>query len=107
MQRVYHVPTKRHHGIYIVDMKTVPRLFGKPKGATDALPSPSPLARNGWTPTHRHKKGGYYRLISYGTLEADRSSVCIYDDAVGTVWVRSSEEFEDGRFTPLAVPLTP
>lgn len=44
-------------------------------------------------------------LISYGTLEADRSAVYIYDDAVGTVWVRAASEFEDGRFTPLTPPV--
>lgn len=81
-------------------MKRVTRLFG---GATDAPepPAPSPLARAGWQATHRHKKGGLYRLISYGTDEATRAPVAIYDDAYGTVWVRVAAEFDDGRFTPL------
>jgi len=86
-------------------MKTVTKLFRKQGDGGDTPPPPSPLARQGWEPTHRHKKGGYYRLISYGTLEADRSAVCIYDDAVGTVWVRAASEFEDGRFTPLTPPV--
>lgn len=70
-------------------------------GSRDASPA-SPLARAGWQPTHRHKKGGLYRLLCYGVAEADRSAVAIYDDAVGTVWVRAAAEFDDGRFTPLA-----
>jgi len=59
------------------------------------------LGETPWTPTHRHKKGGLYRLIGRGIAEADRSPVAIYDDAEGTVWVRASAEFDDGRFTPL------
>ena len=51
-----------------------------------------------WAPTHRHKKGGHYRLLGYGTNEADRTSVAIYDDITGAVWVRSAAEFNDGRF---------
>ena len=51
-----------------------------------------------WAPTHRHTKGGLYRLLGYGTLEADRTTVAIYDDASGAVWVRSAAEFDDGRF---------
>ena len=54
-----------------------------------------------WHPTHRHRKGGLYRLICEGVNEADRSAVVIYDDAEGTTWVRSKDEFNDGRFTPL------
>lgn len=74
------------------------------KGGMAVDPPPSPLARAGWQPTHRHKKGGLYRLICYGTLEADRSPVAIYDDAIGSVWVRAASEFDDGRFTPVNVP---
>ncbi|MEM6464565.1 MAG: DUF1653 domain-containing protein [Pseudomonadota bacterium] len=55
-----------------------------------------------WRPTHRHKKGGLYRVLGQAILEADRSDVVIYDDADGATWVRSRAEFEDGRFTPLA-----
>lgn len=54
-----------------------------------------------WTPTHQHRKGGYYREVMRGTHEADRSPVVIYDDVEGTVWVRSAAEFDDGRFTAL------
>lgn len=62
---------------------------------------------NQWTPTHQHRKGGFYRLRCYGVLEADDSAVAIYDDESGTVWVRSVTEFNDGRFTPLGDTPTP
>ncbi len=54
-----------------------------------------------WTPTHRHRKGGLYRVIGNAILEADRSDVVVYDDADGVIWVRAASEFQDGRFTPL------
>ncbi len=54
-----------------------------------------------WVPTHRHKKGGLYRVVAEGVLETDRSAVVIYDDEDGTVWVRPTSEFWDGRFTKL------
>ena len=54
-----------------------------------------------FVPTHRHRKGGLYRKLAEGVLEADRSAVVIYDDAEGTIWVRDAGEFGDGRFTPL------
>lgn len=63
-------------------------------------PLPGP-GRGDWVPTHRHRKGRLYRLISCGTYEADRTAVAIYDDNDGAVWVRSVEEFHDGRFTPI------
>lgn len=55
-----------------------------------------------WSPTHRHKKGGLYRVISEGIGEATRSPVVIYDDADGQVWVRDAAEFHDGRFRSLS-----
>jgi hypothetical protein len=65
-------------------------------------PRPQVLGQSPWIATHRHKKGGLYRLLGYGTAEADRSAVAIYDDADGNVWVRAAGEFEDpSRFTPL------
>lgn len=54
-----------------------------------------------WAPTHRHRKGGLYRVLGQGVLEADRSAVVLYDDLEGTIWVRPLAEFEDGRFEPL------
>ncbi|MBU2993838.1 hypothetical protein Q4555_11615 [Octadecabacter sp. 1_MG-2023] len=76
-------------------------MFRRKAPAEDSPTQASPLARAGWQPTHKHRKGGLYRLLSYGTFEADMSAVAIYDDAVGTIWVRSKAEFDDGRFTPL------
>lgn len=55
-----------------------------------------------WTPTHRHRKGGLYRLIGVGVWEPDGSPAVIYDDAEGHLWVRPKSVFEDGRFTAVA-----
>ncbi|WP_298912317.1 DUF1653 domain-containing protein [uncultured Roseobacter sp.] len=57
-----------------------------------------------WVATHLHRKGGLYRVLAHGILEADRSEVVIYDDVEGTIWVRPKSEFEDGRFSELAEP---
>ncbi len=54
-----------------------------------------------WQATHRHRKGGRYRVLHTGIYEPDRSDVVIYDDAEGTIWVRPLAEFNDGRFTSL------
>jgi hypothetical protein len=81
-------------------MKHLRSLFG----AKPVHPQPHPISSGGATPfvaTHRHKKGGLYRLLSTGVYEADRSAVAIYDDEDGTIWVRSLAEFEDGRFKPI------
>lgn len=51
-----------------------------------------------WFPTHRHRKGGLYRVILEGIWEPARSEVVIYDDRDGAVWVRPKAEFYDGRF---------
>lgn len=54
------------------------------------------------TPTHRHKKGGLYRLIARGRIEATLEPCAIYEGVgTGLVWVRPEAEFEDGRFTSL------
>ena len=87
-------------------MRKVTDLFRATPAPDPQTPPPSPLARAGWRATHRHAKGGLYRLLCYGVAEADRSPVAIYDDAVGTVWVRAAAEFDDGRFTPLDTPAT-
>ncbi|MGJ8612260.1 MAG: DUF1653 domain-containing protein [Octadecabacter sp.] len=59
------------------------------------------IGKPAWAATHRHRKGGMYRVVGDAILESDRSDVVIYDDADGTTWVRSAAEFHDGRFTPL------
>lgn len=51
-----------------------------------------------WQATHVHRKGGEYRVLEHGILEADHSDVVIYDYRDGTIWVRSKVEFYDGRF---------
>ena len=84
-------------------MSLLKRLIsGKPKAAVQD-PPPPPFGTIAWHPTHRHKKGGGYRLLGFGINEADRTEVAIYDDADGTVWVRARAEFEDGRFTPITM----
>ena len=53
-------------------------------------------------PTHRHRKGGLYRLIARGRIEATLEPCAIYEGVgTGLVWVRPEAEFEDGRFTRL------
>ena len=54
--------------------------------------------QSAWKATHMHRKGGAYRFLYEGVLEADRTPVVIYDDREGQVWVRSNGEFHDGRF---------
>lgn len=55
-----------------------------------------------WVATHRHCKGGLYRVLGQGILEADRTEAVIYQDKDGTIWIRPTLEFEDGRFERLA-----
>jgi hypothetical protein len=66
------------------------------------------------SPTHRHRKGGDYRLIARGRIEATLEPCAIYVSVTDDlVWVRPETEFEDGRFTrlvpdaelPVLVPL--
>ncbi len=61
----------------------------------------------GWQATHRHRKGGLYRVIARGEFEADLKPCVIYDDAAGRVWVRPATEFDDGRFVALPPPPPP
>jgi len=89
---VYDLQTQQCHRICVVSMNKFAAIWRILKGGScDAT----------WKATHRHRKGGLYRVIGPAILEADRSAVVIYDDAEGTVWVRSTTEFNDGRFTPL------
>lgn len=71
-----------------------------------AAPDPPLTARQTpgqqeWHPTHRHRKGGLYRVFAEGINETDRKPVVIYQDETGQIWVRPAEEFWDGRFTPI------
>ncbi|NSZ73912.1 DUF1653 domain-containing protein [Agrobacterium tumefaciens] len=68
------------------------------------------------TPTHRHKnRGTEYELLGVGKMQAekwfeydtgasaDMREVAIYRSINdGSLWVRPKEDFEDGRFEPLA-----
>ena len=48
----------------------------------------------------RHvKTRGIYEIIGYGKIEKDQTPVAIYEQIwEGRIWVRPTEEFEDGRF---------
>ena len=57
-------------------------------------------------PTHRHRKGGLYRLIARARIEATLEPCAVYVSVTDDLaWVRPEAEFQDGRFTPL-VPET-
>lgn len=47
----------------------------------------------GWKPTHRHYKGGLYRLIGIGREERGLNWVAIYQNDRGELWTRPVEEF--------------
>lgn len=52
--------------------------------------------------THRHRKGGLYRMIARGRIESTLEPCVIYEGLEGgLVWVRSEDEFSDGRFAAL------
>lgn len=69
-------------------------------------PLPQPPAADGWRPTHRHRKGGLYRVITRAQLEADLAPAVVYEGQDGRVWVRPAAEFDDGRFVPIPQPPT-
>jgi hypothetical protein len=85
---------------------------GTPDSAHDTLPlirtalarPAPPAAEAGFTPTHRHYKGGLYQVLMRGVLEGNLMPVVIYRAENGTNWVRSAQEFDDGRFAPLPAP---
>ncbi|MEM9709273.1 MAG: DUF1653 domain-containing protein [Pseudomonadota bacterium] len=76
------------------------RAFGLSEGSAGGETLGGALGR-AWRPTHRHRKGGLYRLVGQGVYEPDRSPVAIYDDRDGTIWIRPLDEFNDGRFDPV------
>lgn len=53
-----------------------------------------------WRPTHRHYKGGLYRVVARGKIEADLSPVVIYDNKQGETWVRPVRDFEEYLMSP-------
>lgn len=48
-----------------------------------------------WRPTHRHYKGGLYRVIARGRMVYDLRNVVIYETKHGSIWVRPADEFDD------------
>lgn len=67
--------------------------------------------QRGWRPTHRHKKRGTeYEIITDDALAqtdisiADNEQVVVYRGHDGRIWVRTREEFDDGRFELIAPP---
>ena len=71
------------------------------RSATDEERSAIPPS---WQPTHRHRKGGEYRVVRRGRLEWNLEPAVIYESKDGTTWIRPEAEFEDGRFTLLSSP---
>lgn len=74
-----------------------------------------PLKKVAFTPTHRHfKNGKYYETVGLarmcvsrvgfsdfpanGTVMGDGDFVVVYRDGDGNLFVRRTEEFQDGRF---------
>lgn len=94
---MYHLSPERRYRVGPVRMTLWQRFRwrrSKPcQGAAGLIPGSQP-----WRATHRHHKGGEYRVLAHGVLEADRSEAVIYDDQEGQIWVRSKSEFYDGRF---------
>ncbi len=97
---MHNLPSKRHHRIGPVVMRWPPlSAFLRYGGTPPALPPTGNTP--GWVPTHQHRKGGLYRVLGHGLLESDRCPMTLYDDVGGTIWIRPSDEFQDGRFTAL------
>jgi len=80
------------------------------------FPRESVLPGSSDQPTHRHRKGGLYRMLARGYIEETLAPCVIYQDfREGYVWVRPEDNFMDGRFTalvdetalPKRIPLKP
>lgn len=62
---------------------------------TPELKNPTLLGKR-W----KHRKGGTYRVVATGIIEATLLPAVIYEaEKDGIVWVRPFTEFMDGRFT--------
>lgn len=59
-----------------------------------------------WRPTHEHFKGGLYRVIARGRIEANLTPCVIYDNEKGETWVRPADDFDQtdpfARFAALS-----
>jgi hypothetical protein len=104
MQRMHNLPAQCDHRRGLIGMTGQDKPLETSRWPDLGAMRSSPADGDGpaWQPTHRHRKGGLYRLLDYGTNEADRTPVVIYDDSDGTLWVRSVAEFNDGRFVALS-----
>jgi len=77
---------------------------GAVPAAVAAVPSTAP---SGFTPTHRHYKGGLYAVLGVARAMYGGEELVIYRGADRRAWARPREMFEgaiaDGtlRFTPL------
>ena len=63
--------------------------------------TPSPLVAAAEAPTHRHRKGGLYRLLGVAQHTETGEVLAVYRGQDGRLWARPKAMFEDGRFTPL------
>lgn len=55
-----------------------------------------------WKPTHRHYKGGLYRLIGLAHHSETLDHLAVYEDSQSRLWVRPRAMFEEtDRFSPL------
>ncbi len=80
-------------------------------------PPPVQSAPAGWVPTHRHaKRGSTYRVLGEATAQgnpddpwlfSDGDKLTVYQAEDGRLWVRYTEEFNDGRFEALAASPPP
>lgn len=75
---------------------------------TRASSLPGGEGKAGWQPTHEHYKGGLYRVVARGLIEADLSPCVVYDNAAGETWVRPADDFDQTdpfvRFAALPRP---
>ncbi|QPC87078.1 hypothetical protein GA830_10260 [Mesorhizobium sp. NBSH29] len=69
---------------------------------------PAPSIDDCWQPTHQHvKRGSTYRIEGYASLQTtspceETAVLVIYRAKDGKLWARPHDEFNDGRFIPLA-----
>ena len=73
-----------------------------------APPASDAERRDAWQPTHRHvKRGSEYRVVGEALMQSavpvpDDASLVVYVDKQGTLWVRPTAEFNDGRFAAIS-----
>lgn len=65
-----------------------------------------------WTPTHRHYKGGLYRLVGIGKHSETEEDLAIYESQDERLWARPLAMWNEnvevgGQVVPRFTPLTP